>query len=36
MRLLLRLTEAPDEAEAEQRARFATEQVLRIYASLAA
>ncbi len=36
MRLLLRLAEAPNEADGEQRARFATEQVLRIDASLSA
>jgi AcrR family transcriptional regulator len=33
IRLLLRVAEAPDEAEGERRARFATEQVLRIYGS---
>jgi AcrR family transcriptional regulator len=33
MRLLLRLAEAPDEAEGERRARFATEQTLRMYAA---
>ena len=32
IRLLLRVTEAPDEAEGEHRARFATEQTMRIYA----
>lgn len=32
IRLLLRVATAPDEAEGERRARFATEQLLRIYA----
>jgi AcrR family transcriptional regulator len=36
IRLLLRVTEAPDEAEGERRARFATEQTLRIYTSCSA
>ena len=31
VRLLLRVAEAPDEAEGERRARFAVEQTLRIY-----
>jgi AcrR family transcriptional regulator len=33
MRLLLRLAEAPDEVEGERRARFATQQVLLMYAA---
>jgi AcrR family transcriptional regulator len=33
VRLLLRVVGAPDEPEAERRARFATEQVMRTYAS---
>jgi AcrR family transcriptional regulator len=36
IRLLLRLTDAPDEAECGRRARFATEQTMRLYVASAA